>query len=255
MSIKVLREGGVGSGNFGHAGVPGQVGGSAPGGGSQKPATDANKNLAAFASAISALSPEHFNPGADPKLVRQAYHFDKTLNDKITHEVASNGGVTISVQGDVPTHGFVVGGAGTEEIHDVPVGEKDVNNYINRNLGALTLQDHYFGAWVDDGKCYFDVSTIRGDKVTALEEARTRDQIAIWSLDEGKGYSTMSDDKRPSESKGDPIKESQKRSGPTLLLFGHTIMPNEIAVAINAVAAKQTGSNRTITIRRDAKRG
>lgn len=212
-----LREGGVGSGHWGHAGRKGQRGGSMPSG----------------------------------------QHVRGFLN-KVMHglTVGSGGfkGITISRVGDVPAHGYVVGGAGEERIIDATtITGKEVMSYVGDNFNSIAKANHYFGAWVDSGKCYFDVSTVRAAKSEALAEGRVRDQIAIWGIDEGEPFNTMSDGKRPSESSGDPITEAQKRAGPTLLLFGADVQPDDIAAAIRKEAASQGGRS-TIKMRPQGER-
>lgn len=218
ITIAECKEGGVGSGNYGHPGRPGIRGGSGPSG-SSKP-----------------------------------YYRTHNFVSRIMTGIAKDQGITISTHGEIPSHGFVVGGAGHEEIHGAAnLKSADVTHYINAEIGNLTKANHYFGAWVDGNDVYFDVSTVRADKSAALEEGRARDQIAIWSLDEGKGYNTMSDGQRPSQSSGDPLNEAQKSTGPALLMFGHNASPEEIVSAIKAESNRQIKSghsgSRTITIR------
>jgi hypothetical protein len=222
--VKIIREGGTGSGFYGHAGRPGVRGGSI--GSGSKP--DVHRGVIAIAM----------------KAVR--------------HE---GGGFSVSLRGDVPSTGLVVGGAGTRYVTDPPISAQAVDKYIHTNLGELSKASHYLGGWVSDGKIHLDVSTIRvGQTVRdALDEARTRDEIAIYSLDEGKEYYTMSDSKRPSESKGDPLHESARSAKGTLFIFGKDVSSQEIADALNVEANRQrkamSDARRTITIRPDAERG
>lgn len=210
--IKIVREGGIGSGHWAHRGIPGHRGGSAP---------SNNTSI-----------PVQHRVGAQRRLsVKAVAAFPHYSNDE---------GFTFNVRGTgLPKHGYAVGGAGNEKVLDPPITAVQVQDYIRDNLSTLARDGHYFGAWADNGKVYFDITTVMEghSKADALEQARERDQIAVWGIDEGRSFNTMSDGNRPSESQGDPLYESQQHVTSAFFLFGKDQTAKQIADTINKVVA------------------
>lgn len=120
--IKIL--GGEGSGNFGHKGRPGKVGGSGPGG------TTSTKN--------------------DWKEVRNRLAKEKGFSYQPV------------LKGFAPKAGFIVSPY-ADRSKIIPVNEitdADFENFFVDNYDLLKQENHYFGGWFkeEDGKIYFDVS-------------------------------------------------------------------------------------------------
>lgn len=162
-AIEKIREGGAGSGNYGHAGRIGERGGSAKG---------------------------------DPAYVPVALR-----------ALARTGGFTVSINGKVPKTGYMIAGEIAEETH--PLGEekdalqKEIVAFATNHPGLLQKSERYIGGWAEKDAVYLDVSQrFKVDRSEALRLARDKDQIAVYHLDKGKTIYTMSDQLRPSESKG-----------------------------------------------------
>ena len=64
----------------------------------------------------------------------------------------------------------------------------DLVSYYSRNKDILIRAGHYLGAWHDpaSGKIFLDVSVVKQTRGDAARLARDKDQIAYYSLAEGK---------------------------------------------------------------------
>jgi len=60
--------------------------------------------------------------------------------------------------------------------------EPELKDYVVSNLDLLTLENHFFGAWVNEGNTYLDISIFETDKQRAIERAKEASQIAIFDL-------------------------------------------------------------------------
>lgn len=108
----------------------------------------------------------------------------KTLTKQAADITKKNGGVTITLDGDVPQNGYVVAKRKDTEAFK-PMEEwkaEDIDVYINEHADLLDADNAHLGIWVDDGKVYMDVSTVLPDKTEALITARNADQIGIFDL-------------------------------------------------------------------------
>ena len=96
-----------------------------------------------------------------------------------------NGGVTIKLNGDMPSSGFsVADNKLTEKM--IPMEKADystVENYIRQNLEKLLESNRHIGLWVEDGKLYMDTPLVLKSKIQALNVARKADQIGIFDLE------------------------------------------------------------------------
>jgi hypothetical protein len=158
------REGGVGSGNYGHDGRPGQRGGSAGGGSSIVPNIIARSIVRDGGITISTT-------GVRPRSGFAIAGIRNAAGDKV--ETVING----------------------------EAKPEDVQKFVNENKDILSQPNHYIGGWVNDGKTYLDVSEVHNDKATALDKAEARDEIAIYDLGNGEEHFTREDHLRPSESR------------------------------------------------------
>lgn len=59
----------------------------------------------------------------------------------------------------------------------------DLARYVVKNIDKLKKPDHYFGAWVDNGKVYLDVSIVVHDKSKAESLCKQHKQLAYFDLD------------------------------------------------------------------------
>jgi len=86
-------------------------------------------------------------------------------------------GTTVSVTGDVPTTGYMVGGAVPELVTN---DTRELSAWVAENSG------HYFGSWRNGDVYHFDVSEHYDSEDSALLVARARGELAIWSLAESR---------------------------------------------------------------------
>lgn len=91
-------------------------------------------------------------------------------------------GTTVSVTGDVPTTGYMTGGAVRELIMSPDDDASALSEWVAENSGS------YFGCWKnsDTGNYHFDVSEHYDAEDSALLVARARGELAIWSLAESR---------------------------------------------------------------------
>lgn len=107
-----------------------------------------------------------------------------SLASRAVEATQKNGGITISLKGDVPTSGFSVATSKDTEqvIPEAKWSPEDVAKYINDNYEALSQPNAHFGAWVDNGQVYMDVPSVFGDFNEAMKTAEKADQLAIFDL-------------------------------------------------------------------------
>ena len=157
--------GGPGSGNFGHAGRPGEVGGSAPGEGGGMP--DVHRTGASEA---------HFEtPG------------ERGLGALLSTLKTPDAGFTYhAVTGHQPKTGYAVSVyKGREATYDVKTLKvTDLLDYAHANWGLLSKSDNYFGGWhnPDDGKLYLDVSKVVATQDRAERLGRMHNQLAYYDF-------------------------------------------------------------------------
>ena len=157
--LEKALNGGAGSGNFGHAGRPGERGGSAP------------------------TSTASQGRGA--------------LRKGIADRVRETGGFTVNTQAEFydigKTKGYSVGGQGTErslsldDWKDIDKRNKAIEDFLKENVDVFYADpDHAcLGGWVDNGKVYLDVSRVYKNKRQATRAAMKTDQDAIFDFKTG----------------------------------------------------------------------
>jgi hypothetical protein len=96
-------------------------------------------------------------------------------------EINDNGGVSYNfTTGDYnPTDGYMVSLPDYEIAFD-KVNEQDIKDYIIENIGVLSGDNTYFGAWVDRDIIYFDVSVKVDDLYEACYSGIVNEQLAIY---------------------------------------------------------------------------
>jgi hypothetical protein len=97
-------------------------------------------------------------------------------------EINDNGGVSYNITtGDYnPTDGYMVSLHGCEMAFGEITEEQLIKDYIVANIDVLTNHNAYFGAWVDRGLTYFDVSIKIDDLYEACYAGIVNEQIAIY---------------------------------------------------------------------------
>lgn len=144
---RVRALGGPGSGNFGHAGRPGEIGGSAP------------------------------RATAPPASVLEQIH---TPDGGFTYHAVTGAqpttGYALSVH---PERGALMN---DQEADVVALAE-----YAAKNWDLLSQENNFLGGWhnPDDGKVYLDVSTVVQTEAEAERLGREADQLAYFDLVKG----------------------------------------------------------------------
>ena len=97
-------------------------------------------------------------------------------------EINDNGGVSYNITtGDYnPTDGYMVSLPGYEMTFGEITEEQLIKDYLVINIGTLTNHNAYFGAWVDRGLTYFDVSIKVDDLYEACYAGIVNGQKAIF---------------------------------------------------------------------------
>ncbi len=108
-----------------------------------------------------------------------------TIADKAFELTKKNGGVTVKLNGDIPTKGFSVADSkATERSIDKGAFNKTVvSNYVRQNIKSLIQSGRHFGMWEDGGRIYFDIPMVLKDVEKAKEIGRKADQIGIFDLE------------------------------------------------------------------------
>lgn len=155
----IALNGGAGSGNFGHAGRPGKVGGSAETSGASQARGEMRKGIA--------------------------------------DRVRETGGFTINTQAEFydigKTKGYSVGGQGTErslstkDWQDAKKRNKFIVDFLRENSSVFYGDpDHAcLGGWEDNGKIFLDVSVVYKNKRQAVRAAMKTNQDAIFDFKTG----------------------------------------------------------------------
>lgn len=144
--------GGLGSGNFGHSGRLGEVGGSAPGGGGGVKVKEA-KSLSTLLSGQGGFSYSTAKKSAPPSK-----------------------GFMISPYKD---REFILGDVSMDDKEKI----KNIIKYSAKNKDLFKKKEHYFGGWVDNGKIYLDVAIRKEDEREAFNLAKQHNQLAVFNLE------------------------------------------------------------------------
>jgi hypothetical protein len=144
--IDHLFEGGPGSGNWAHAGRPGEIGGSSPGGGGS-------------------------SAGARGILGR-AKGLDRS------------GGFSFRPWGSkTPKDGYIVSRKGHGINFSNKINEDQTRAWVKKEWSFVEGNSgRYFGGWVDGTakKAYLDISEVFSDKGKAVSLAKRTGELAIW---------------------------------------------------------------------------
>lgn len=153
--IEEILNGGPGSGNFGHAGRPGEIGGSASASGAVR---DLGKGIV-----------------------------DKTRETGGFTVSAKGEFLELG-----KTDGYAVGGQSNEascsvkDWNDSRKRNKFLRDYVKQNVSKLMPETgNYLGGWVDNGRVYLDVSRVVKSEKEATIHAMKTDQDAITDFKKG----------------------------------------------------------------------
>jgi 2'-5' RNA ligase len=150
----VAKNGGPGSGNFGHGGRPGQIGGSAGKGGS----------------------------GGSSRTSKPS---NKTLAGMVAHAKA-NGGMTTSVTGNSPSEGIAFAPRKDTEriIKDSDFNEESLDKFVDEHWDTLKQDGMHIGGWFnnDDSNWYLDISKVGPYNKNTIKEAQDAEQLAVFDL-------------------------------------------------------------------------
>jgi len=95
-----------------------------------------------------------------------------------------NGGVTISLNGDVPTKGFAYSPYKDVEtiIPENSFAPTHIDDFIEKYYNRLTQAGHHLGVWVDEGKVYMDISKVNPNEHEAVLDSLKNNQIGLFDL-------------------------------------------------------------------------
>lgn len=102
--------------------------------------------------------------------------------------ISKNGGTTYDPANDRErSYGFAVGiyPDRTVKVAVSEFNQDHIDRFMRDNADLLVDPLNYFGAWVDDGYIYFDVSRVVLSKRTAAQLAILNGQQAIYDLSTG----------------------------------------------------------------------
>lgn len=133
-----------------------------------------------------------------------SYTFDSAdIAARIIVETETHNGGTFSVyNGDQCDHSghaeafAVARGRGTTIVWDPDHESRNELFAIIRDTVDLIRDSddvQYIGTWIDGGSWYIDIVDIVTDPVLAIVEGRTRGELAVWDLKEGREYRCNSD--------------------------------------------------------------
>ncbi len=102
----------------------------------------------------------------------------------IVDAVAKGEGGSISLKGERPTNGYMVGGySWTLTVIPDMFDTYTVTDFLDAHSSILTWGNVYVGWWESKGRIYLDVSKNFRGHSQAIGEAMINQEIAIWSLD------------------------------------------------------------------------
>lgn len=124
------------------------------------------------------------------------------LASMIVANTLMNGGTTTNIEGISPNSGYMVSTYKDSELtvnlsgvkKNLPYLISSVEWFIMKYKDILQHEGMYLGTWISDDKIYIDISTCVQTKTKANQLAIDNDQLAYWSLDESKEYSTLTFD-------------------------------------------------------------
>lgn len=112
---------------------------------------------------------------------------------EVYRDIVKNGGGTYRVEPGVsltpPAHteGYYVSRAGAEVKFPADMlTYQAIAGYLFMQRDALAEPDAYFGAWIDNGTIYLDVTEHVYNYHLAVTRGKHNEQLAIWDVADGK---------------------------------------------------------------------
>lgn len=178
---EMTEKGGDGSGNFGHAGRPGKVGGSAS----------------------TAMGTGLLDEDTEEDMSKPQSRGDvQTMYSKLIKE----GGFTVQpVTNDSPTKGFVLSiYPEREAIYDADkVSPKTIRDYLRKNIDFIKGNPkRHLGGWLDGGKVYLDISEIVNNAEEAMRLCKEHKQLAFFDLEKMETIFVKPEEKKEKEESG-----------------------------------------------------
>jgi len=102
----------------------------------------------------------------------------------LLQKLRDDGGFSTTVDGVVPTHGYMVSPYKDRE-QAMPVKDlsrRKLAEYVVQNRDLLREPEHFLGGWVDGDTVYLDVSIRTSTRESALELARANGQLAVYCV-------------------------------------------------------------------------
>lgn len=98
----------------------------------------------------------------------------------------TNGGCSMSINGIIPTSGYMVGIAGNERIlNKQDFNLKNIRAYVSDKFEKLVEPNMFIGSWENKGKIYLDTSMNISNKEEAIRIARELGELAIFDIENG----------------------------------------------------------------------
>lgn len=107
------------------------------------------------------------------------------IEQKAVELTRRNGGVTINLNGDVPTGGYAYSPFKNVEtvIPEADFNEQQLDNFVEKFYDQLVADDkNHVGVWVEDGNVYMDISKVIDDEQEAVVDSLKNNQIALFDL-------------------------------------------------------------------------
>ena len=96
--------------------------------------------------------------------------------------IRAKGGFSLNKKSKSPDKGYMVSLNGYEQkIPENNLNSEVIKQYMNTH--KKVLQDNYFGAWLDNGIVYLDISKNILDKYEAIRLALECNQIGIYEVE------------------------------------------------------------------------
>ena len=118
------------------------------------------------------------------------------ITARILTGLRESGGASVNPNGAPPAGGYMVALSGHERV--IRVWElsgwgvdanrvvREVTRYVADHWATVAADPAlYFGAWLDDGRLYLDVSERVADESAALSKAAVRNELAIYDVANG----------------------------------------------------------------------
>lgn len=106
-----------------------------------------------------------------------------SLSNLIYRKTIENQGCTMSLRGQEPSSGYMVGLKGYElRINVLDFTPEHVDHVIRKNLPKLYEDKVYLGSWINGDQVYLDLSVNLQNKAVALAYGVLNGQICIWDI-------------------------------------------------------------------------